>query len=284
MEVLIGIPVIKSFLVGSFSGTCSTLLFQPLDLVKTRLQTGPKLQPGLTAPGVIGILGNVVRQEKLVGLWKGITPSMARCVPGVGMYFATLHVLSSHLTNGVPNPLEAVLLGLAARSISGTALLPFTVVKTRFESGVYQYNGIYTALKKIYGTEGAKGLYCGLAATLLRDAPFSGLYLMFYTQTRKLCPNSLKEGQFSSLVFFSCGVVSGSMASLLTQPADVIKTQLQLFPERFGNTTEAIIHIYKTNGLNGYFRGLAPRLLRRTLMSAMSWTIYEHMMKRVGLL
>ena len=32
-------PVVKSFLAGSFSGTCSTIIFQPLDLVKTRLQS-----------------------------------------------------------------------------------------------------------------------------------------------------------------------------------------------------------------------------------------------------
>ena len=32
---------------GSVSGTCSTLLFQPLDLVKTRLQTLQSgVQPG----------------------------------------------------------------------------------------------------------------------------------------------------------------------------------------------------------------------------------------------
>lgn len=32
-------PALKAFMCGSLSGTCSTLLFQPLDLVKTRLQT-----------------------------------------------------------------------------------------------------------------------------------------------------------------------------------------------------------------------------------------------------
>lgn len=41
MEVHAIHPVIKSFLVGSISGTCSTVLFQPLDLLKTRLQTPP---------------------------------------------------------------------------------------------------------------------------------------------------------------------------------------------------------------------------------------------------
>jgi len=39
---LLANPVIKAFLAGSFSGTCTTILFQPLDLVKTRIQ-GPML-------------------------------------------------------------------------------------------------------------------------------------------------------------------------------------------------------------------------------------------------
>ena len=32
-------PMMAAFLAGSFSGVCSTVLFQPLDLMKTRIQT-----------------------------------------------------------------------------------------------------------------------------------------------------------------------------------------------------------------------------------------------------
>uniref|UniRef100_A0A3B3DDC0 Uncharacterized protein n=1 Tax=Oryzias melastigma TaxID=30732 RepID=A0A3B3DDC0_ORYME len=39
MELATAHPALKAFMCGSLSGTCSTLLFQPLDLVKTRLQT-----------------------------------------------------------------------------------------------------------------------------------------------------------------------------------------------------------------------------------------------------
>jgi hypothetical protein len=28
-------------------------------------------------------------------------------------------------------------------------------------------------------------------------------------------------------------------------------------------------------GMQGYFKGLVPRMLRRTLMAAMAWTVYE---------
>lgn len=40
----------------------------------------------------------------------------------------------------------------------------------------------------MYETEGARALFSGLPATLLRDAPFSGIYVMFYSQTKKLLP------------------------------------------------------------------------------------------------
>lgn len=59
---------------------------------------------------------------------------------------------------------------------------------SRYESGVYGYNGVTKALREIYRTEGVRGMTCGLIPTLFRDAPFSGLYLMFYTQSKLLVP------------------------------------------------------------------------------------------------
>lgn len=58
----------------------------------------------------------------------------------------------------------------------------------RYESGVYGYSGVGSALKEIYRTEGLRGMTCGLIPTLFRDAPFSGLYFMFYTQSKQMAP------------------------------------------------------------------------------------------------
>lgn len=55
------------------------------------------------------------------------------------------------------------------------------------QSKVYQYSSIREAWRCIYAQEGVRGLTCGLVPTLLRDAPFSGLYLMMYTSTKKVC-------------------------------------------------------------------------------------------------
>ncbi|XP_071443567.1 mitochondrial glycine transporter B-like [Hetaerina americana] len=287
MDLIANYPLVKSFLAGSFSGTFSTIVFQPLDLVKTRLQTPVNASIGTNqSASMITIFGKILEKDHLPGLWKGITPSIARVIPGVGLYFSSLHWLRSFTTKGYesePGAFEAVVLGMAARSISGICLIPMTVIKTRFESGVYQYGGVAQAFKTIYRNEGVRGLSCGLLPTLFRDAPFSGLYLMFYTQTKSAIPADWMNSNANAPIHFSCGVVAGLLASFVTQPADVLKTKMQLYPEKFNGIMDVIFYVHKKYGMKGYFKGLAPRMLRRTLMAAMAWTIYEQVTKSIGL-
>ncbi|KAF6033417.1 SLC25A38 [Bugula neritina] len=178
-------PLIKSFVAGSLSGTCSTLILQPLDLVKTRLQRDKTLHGG-RSQGVLNIYRNVVKNEGVFALWKGLTPALLRCVPGLGLYFCTLTALQSNLSSPTPTSLQILTIGATARSLSVITLLPFTVIKTRLESGVYKYSGVVNALMTIYKTEGPRGLYSGILATLVRDVPFSSLYLLLYTRAKKL--------------------------------------------------------------------------------------------------
>lgn len=57
-----------------------------------------------------------------------------------------------------------------------------------FQSGCYNYVSVAGALRSVYETEGIRALFSGLTATLLRDAPFSGIYVMFYSQSKKALP------------------------------------------------------------------------------------------------
>jgi len=308
-------PVFKAFLAGSFSGTCSTVLFQPLDLVKTRIQqqgnnaatqkmalhsavtvqpvpAAAVVQPAAVSPtspmGMFTVARQVLQTEHVAGLWRGIMPSVTRTVPGVGIYFASLHWLKTGLGEEKPNPFQAVGLGMGARSLAATIMIPITVLKTRFESGQFGYTRMTTALISIYRTEGVRGLTCGLLPTLVRDAPYSGLYLMFYTQLKhNVIPRvdqatglALSGG---TLTHFACGITAGFMASLATHPADVIKTKMQVQPETYSNISVTVRMILARSGPRGFLVGFAPRMLRRALMSALAWTVYEEIMRKLGL-
>lgn len=268
----------KAFFAGALSGTCSTVLFQPFDLVKTRLQ----VKIG-SSNGMLYTFYSVARREHIVGLWRGLVPSLSRCVPGIGMYFCALHGLAQTFGSEDPSMGESVLMGVCARTVVGITLLPVTVLKARFESGVFKYNSMLHAFISIWKSEGGKGLYSGMLATVARDAPFSGLYLMFYTKIKRLAKFELGTPELSSTETFVCGAFAGILASVLTQPADVVKTRLQLYPHQYKSNGDAVISILKINGVTGLFKGIVPRTLRRTLMAALSWTVYEQLSNELGL-
>lgn len=269
-------PMVKAFLAGSFSGTCSTVLFQPLDLLKTKIQTQ---QGGQT--GMIRMTQNILTAEKIGGLWKGLAPSIVRTVPGVGIYFSAMHAMKTNFCNGKPSSMASVVIGASARCIAGSIMIPATVIKVRCESGMFQYGGIREAFKKIYGKEGIKGLTSGILPTLFRDAPFSGLYLMLY-QNLKTGSAWMAPITGDSSLHFLCGISAGCLASIITHPADVIKTKMQLSSTK---TTiwSTSVSIYQGSGMGGFMTGLAPRMLRRSLMASLAWTVYEKAMKNIGI-
>jgi len=219
------------------------------------------------------------------GLWRGLWPSLTRTVPGVGLYFSSVTWLRRNICDTQPTSLQSALTGGLARAVAGSVLIPATVVKTRYESGLYPYSGVVSALRHIIRTEGVRGLTAGLGPTLARDVPFSGLYLVFYDRLK--CALSLTSS-YSTSGHVMAGLGAGVMASLVTHPADVIKTRMQLDSAgRFGvlNTAKSI---YKhrplgTLGLVVFYRGLLPRMMRRTLMSALAWTVYERINRNMGL-
>ena len=163
-----------------------------------------------------------------------------RCVPGVGLHFCCLDTLQSHFCSGrQPKAVEALAFGMASRSLAGVLLIPVTVVKTRYESGVFVYKSITDAIRHTYRSEGVRGLTSGLLPTLMRDVPFSGLYYMFYTQLKSVAfpfcgidsstsKQSAKQSVISSsFVTFACGINAGLLASIVTQPMDVVSGGFQ---------------------------------------------------------
>jgi len=271
-DASVSTAIVKSFLAGAVSGCCSTILLQPLDLVKTRLQQSP-------SSSLWSVLHQVSSKEGISGFWTGVTPSLWRTVPGIGLYFSCYHTLSGVVISQGDRmtSLQSIVVGSLARICAGVLLIPITVVKTRWEAtgDKFQYRGkgMLVAIRSIMAREGIRGLVAGLIPTIIRDAPYSGIYLMLYNNLKYLMVNKdeIKDKQMSH---FLCGLVAGAAATLIVQPADVVKTHLQLCQGRLG-AKQVIIDIYRDRGLGGFMVGAGPRVVRKSLMSALAWSLYE---------
>ncbi|KAG6976705.1 hypothetical protein JG688_00001103 [Phytophthora aleatoria] len=290
----------KKLLAGALSGMISALAFQPLDVLRTHQQgafTAHSEPPkALTAASRLSLPETIKASRpaddpvaRLRSMWRGTSPTLVRVAGGAGLYFATL----DHCLNVFPHSaVNTFLAGAFARTFAGGVMAPFTIVKARMEflpPGTFDSN--MHVVRHVLHHEGVRGLYRGMVPTLIRDVPFSGLYVLIYTRLR----DSWTE-KFSHLpvygVHFSSGVVAGVLATSIVHPADVVKTRMQLAimvnngeggasPVQNSLTLrQTVAKIYHHEGLRGFAKGIIPRVVKRTLSTAVTWTIYEQLSLR----
>ncbi|TQN68395.1 Mitochondrial glycine transporter, partial [Colletotrichum shisoi] len=208
--------------------------------------------------------------NKIQTLWRGTVPSALRTGFGSALYFTSLnsireHVAQSHLlgqdaanriahSSSLPTltPSANLVAGAGARTFAGFVLMPLTVIKVRYESNLYSYQSLVGASSDIYKTNGLQGFFAGFGATAVRDAPYAGMYVLFYELLKKrLSGLSVDSGGQSSnypvtiktshatLVNFSSAIMAGAACSVVSNPFDAVKTRIQLQPAIYRNMYQA---------------------------------------------
>lgn len=89
----------------------------------------------------------------------------------------------------------------------------------------------------------------GIDATLSQMCVCADMYFFKHIKTKCLyvcvCVFvEISESAYTPLANFSCGVAAGVLASLLTQPADVVKTHMQVNPHRFRRSADVLAYIH----------------------------------------
>lgn len=190
--------------------------------------------------------------------------------------------------------------GAVARAGAGFVLMPMTIIKVRYESNLYAYKSIVGAGRDIFLTEGFRGFFSGFGATAIRDAPYAGLYVLFYEQLKKRLSHIVHsspqveglaekvdlglsknmKGSTSASINFGSGVLAAGLATAITNPFDAIKTRIQLQPKKYTNLVMAGRKMVGEEGVKSLFDGLGLRMGRKAVSSALAWTIYEELIRR----
>ncbi|KAG0050377.1 hypothetical protein BGZ83_004842 [Gryganskiella cystojenkinii] len=299
---------------GAVSGLCACVFVQPLDLIKTRLQQQQQAHLAfIKANGQAGVtiaplestiwktVGGIIKEGSVLSLWRGTAPTIVRNVPGAAMYFTVLNesrtLLARRKINGrertdtqsgtsaLPklSNTENLVAGGASRAAIGFVMMPATVIKVRYESNLYNYKSMSGAFSSIFRTEGIRGLWAGFGATAMRDAPLAGLYVLFYEQ----CKARLADLKASSAYFdvstptihLVSGVAAGFLSTTLTHPFDMLKTRMQLKPAEYRNVLQGARKVLLEEGAIGFLDGILVRTVRKSIHSAISWTVYEEVVR-----
>ncbi|KAG0328407.1 hypothetical protein BGZ99_005422 [Dissophora globulifera] len=305
---------VSHLLGGAVSGLCACIFVQPLDLIKTRLQQQQQAhlafikqsgQAGLTIAPLESTIWrtthNIVKEGSVLSLWRGTVPTIVRNVPGAAMYFTVLNeartLMARRKVNGLERTdtlsgtsalpklsnTENLIAGGASRATIGFVMMPATVIKVRYESNLYNYKSMSGAFSSIFRTEGLRGLWAGFGATAMRDAPLAGLYVLFYEQSKaKLGALNASSSYFdvgAPTIHLVSGVAAGFLSTTLTHPFDMLKTRMQLKPAEYKNVFQGARKVLMEEGAIGFLDGILVRTIRKSIHSAITWTVYEEVVR-----
>ena len=129
----------------------------------------------------------------------------------------------------------------------------------------------------------AKHCYIDMHSCITVSLKWSGIgevYDCIMSLNTYACTHTaLNEQHLPSQYNLPCGIIAGVMSTLITQPADVIKTRMQIQPQEYPTIFTTIGSVVRDRGLKGLFIGTLPRTTRRTLMAAFTWAFYEEVCK-----
>jgi len=302
-------------MISACSGTLLTSFFvTPFDVVKTRLQTfsGPTkcllycnnavehlcfsiygdhnhgkhclVRPKFQATSTVKVMWKLVKCEGPKSLWSGLTPTLLMSAPGTMIYYPTYEYMRDRLRERSDSPAVPALAGAIGRSAAVTVVTPMDLIRTKMQSKLHSSQELANTVRASIKHDGIKSMYIGWVPTMLRDVPFSMMYWFLYEEIKSRL-------EISSLFVksFVCGLTSGAVSAIMTQPFDVLKTKRQVMlgeTKLFGANARTVRlrniarEIYIMRGPSGFFVGLAPRLLKVAPACAIMITSYE-LSKRV---
>jgi solute carrier family 25 phosphate transporter 23/24/25/41 len=177
---------------GGMAGITALVATYPLEFIRARLT----VQTTQIYSGIWDGLSKVARSEGIIGLYKGLWPSICGVVPYVGIDFAVYETCKQYVPkrpDGTVNPLITLSIGGAAGVAGQTVSYPLDLVRRRLQvqdfSGfvgtqVTHYDGMIDCFKKIFKSEGIRGFYKGLWPNYIKVVPSISITFLVYEKMK----------------------------------------------------------------------------------------------------
>ena len=150
------------------------------------------------------------------------------------------------------------------------------------------YRGAVHCARTVFEMEGIRAFYRSYTTQLTMNIPFQVTHFISY---EFLQDQMNYERRYDPLSHMLSGAGAGAFASVVTNPLDVAKTLLNTrtqyrdlaSEQRISGMLNALITIYKTTGVKGYFRGVTARVLYQMPSTAICWSVYEFFKHALGM-
>ncbi|TFK37425.1 mitochondrial carrier [Crucibulum laeve] len=174
---------------AAIAGIATGTATNPIWVVKTRLQlAASKHGDGRVLGGSWMTIKNILREEGIRGFYKGLSASYLGVTEGTIQWvlYERLKKMTADVEGqgGVQEWLGMLGSAGTAKCVASLITYPHEVLRTRLRqpsvNGVVKYTGLMQTLKLVIAEEGARSLYGGLSAHLMRVVPNAAVMYSIY--------------------------------------------------------------------------------------------------------
>jgi solute carrier family 25, member 34/35 len=221
-----------AFIAGGLAACGAVTATHPFETVKVRLQLQGELQAKTLVEkkyrGVLHGVSVITKNEGIKGIYRGIGCAYIYQILLNGCrlgFYEPLRASATKLIFKDPNVQSLgvnVFSGAASGILGAMAGSPFFLVKTRLQSyspflavgTQHQYKNAFDGLRQIYKSEGVRGLYRGMGASMVRTGAGSSVQLptYFFAKRRLIKHAGMTDGPALHLM---SSAVSGFVVCLV---------------------------------------------------------------------
>jgi solute carrier family 25 folate transporter 32 len=176
------------------AGLATLSMTNPLYVVKTRLSLRLLRRDASNPaplPSAPSMLRQILRDEGVAGLYRGVVPSIF-AIPQGTIQFAAYEWLKENIPRAPFHPAgqplsgtEFFVAGAVSKVFASGFLYPYQVVRSRIVDELAPTRSSFEALRLLIKHDGPRALYRGLGTQLLRVTPHSAIALLVYEMTMK---------------------------------------------------------------------------------------------------
>ena len=270
---------------GSVAGGISRTATAPLDRLKTLMQASP---PGQPSRGMLAGLRSIYAEGGMGAFFRGNTANVLKIAPETSIKFISFDLLKGCFARDRANVTvtERFVAGGGAGAIGQVAVYPLEICKTRLAiaaPGVYA--GLLDCLRSVVQREGMGALYKGLGTSVIGIVPYAGIDLAVNSAFKDVASRvySARGEEPGVSAVLACGMISSTMAMLMTYPINLVRTRLQASgmpgtPE-YAGPLDVVRQAVRAGGLSALYQGLLPNLLKVLPATSISYAVYDRLCK-----
>ncbi|KAF5798394.1 putative mitochondrial carrier protein [Helianthus annuus] len=300
---------LKGFVEGGIASIVAGCSTHPLDLIKVRMQLQGENSPMRAAPaqlgasipvsgpprmGPIAVGMRIIQQDGAAGLFSGVSATMLRqtlySTTRMGLY-DMMKIKWTDPETGSMRLWKKIGAGLIAGGIGAAVGNPADVAMVRMQADGRlpaaqrrNYKSVVDAISQMAKNEGIGSLWRGSSLTVNRAMLVTASQLASYDQIKEtiLAKGVMKDGLGTHV---TASFAAGFVASVVTNPIDVIKTRVMNMKVESGKArpyagaADCALQTIKAEGPMALYKGFIPTISRQGPFTVVLFVTLEQVRK-----